>query len=610
MCGMCGVFAYRDRRHLDLEAFRRVRDHMAARGPDGSGEWQSPDGAAWLGHRRLSIIDLSDRAGQPMLSHDGALVISFNGEIYNYRALRDQLIAQGATFRTTCDTEVILELYRRKGPDCVANLRGMFAFGLWDVAKRQLLLARDAYGIKPLYYTDVGGRIAFASSVKALLHAPGIPREPDPAGVAGFFVLGSVPEPHTVWKAIRALPAGTTLIVDDSGPHAPRSFYSIPKVLTAAEHAAAARPPGDIFAAAREALLDSVRHHLVADVPVGAFLSAGVDSGSLVGLMRDAGQSDIQTVTLTYSEFSGAASDEGPLAAETARLHATTHTERCVTAAEFLDDLPRILAAMDQPSIDGINTWFVSKAAHERGLKVAMSGIGGDELLGGYSTFRTIPATVRRLRAPAAAPWLMALWERMTAGAKALGLPTHPKLRGLLRYGGDMPGAYLLQRAVFLPSECAHLAGDADFLREGIEALQPTDMISRTIVDGPRSDYGKIAALEACFYLRNQLLRDADWAGMAHSLEIRTPLVDQELITRVAPLMVAAGGKGGKSLLANAPSVPLPRELLARERSGFGVPMQEWLQPLLDDAVNKDTRREPWARRWATYVAQAQDIMH
>ena len=607
MCGMCGAFAYRTREPLDLDALRRVRDHMAMRGPDASGEWLAPGGDVWFGHRRLSIIDLSERAGQPMLSHDGAYVITFNGEIYNYRALREDLLSRGAHFRTTCDTEVILELYRRKGPDCVEDLRGMFAFGLWDVAQQRLLLARDAYGIKPLYYADIGGRISFASTVKSLLHAPGVPREPDPVGVAGFLTFGSVSEPQTVWKAIRALPAGCTLLIDCNGPRAARQFYSIPAILTDAERLASGRPIADAPAIAQAALLDSVRHHLVADVPVGAFLSAGVDSGSIVGLMRDVGQSDIRTVTLSYAEFAGAATDEAPLAANTARLYATTHTERRVSAAEFRDDLPNILEAMDQPSVDGINTWFVSKAAREMGLKVAISGVGGDELFGGYSTFRTVPSTARWLRAPASVPGIAPLWERIASAAAILGVPAHPKIHGLLRYGGDMPGAYLLHRAVFLPSECVELAGEADFLRAGVDALQPRDLLARTIADGPRSAYGRVAALEACFYLRNQLLRDADWAGMAHSLEIRTPLVDQQLLTQIAPLMVEAGGKGGKALLANAPSKPLPRDRLTRARSGFGVPMQEWLQPLVD---GDGDRAAPWARRWALHVARAQDIMH
>ena len=605
MCGMCGAFAYRTREPLDLDALRRVRDHMAMRGPDGAGEWLAPSNDVWFGHRRLSIIDLSERAGQPMLSHDGAFVITFNGEIYNYRALREDLLARGAQFRTTCDTEVILELYRRRGPDCVDDLRGMFAFGLWDVAEQRLLLARDAYGIKPLYYADTGGKISFASTVKALLHAPGVGREPDPAGVAGFLIFGSIPEPLTAWKAIRALPAGHTLLVDRGGPRATREFYSIPAILTDAERQASGHLNADAPATAQAAFLDSVRHHLVADVPVGAFLSAGVDSGSIVGLMRDAGQSDIRTVTLRYAEFAGAATDESPIAADTARLYGTIHTERQVTAAEFRNDLPAILQAMDQPSVDGINTWFVSKAAREMGLKVAISGVGGDELLGGYSTFRAIPATVRMLRAPASMPAIAQVWERFATMAARLGIPVHPKLRGLLRYAGDMPGAYLLYRAVFLPSECAELAGEADFLADGMDALQPRGRLARTIADGPRTAYGQIAALESCFYLRNQLLRDADWAGMAHSLEIRTPLVDQTLLPQIAPLLIEAGGKGGKALLAGAPSVPLPRDRLTRARSGFSVPMQEWLQPLVDGGG----RNTPWARRWALYVAQAQAIV-
>jgi len=344
---------------------------MTSRGPDGAGLWSPEDGRLALGHRRLSIIDLSDAAGQPMISDDSSAAVSYNGEIYNYRHLRRSLEARGHTFRTQSDTEVLLRLYAEKGEGMVAELRGMFAFCLWDTRRQGLLLARDPYGIKPLYYADDGAVLRVASQVKGLMASGRIAGTPDSAGWVGFLLFGSVPEPFTIHREIRALPAGSVLWADVGGVREPRTYFSVAQAYRQAEDVAVVVGADELHAGVREALLDSVRHHLVADVPVGAFLSAGVDSGSLVGLMRDAGQQVIQTITLSFEEFRNSRQDEAPLASEIASLYGTRHTSRVVTEKEFRSDLPRILAAMDQPSVDGINTWFVAKAAREAGIKVA-----------------------------------------------------------------------------------------------------------------------------------------------------------------------------------------------------------------------------------------------
>src|SRR6266487_787778 len=314
MCGIAGIFAYHYAANaVDPVEVRRIRDHMAARGPDGFGEWYSKDEHVGLGHRRLTIIDLSERGAQPMTSADGKLVVTFNGEIYNYRQLRVALEARGRTFRTQTDTEVLLHLYAEKGEAMVNDLRGMFAFGLWDAQKKALLLARDPYGIKPLYYADDGWTLRFASQVKALLAGGRVSRNQEPAGWVGFCLFGSVPEPFTTYQEIHALPAGSTLWVDPVGTREINGYFSIANTYCRAEASGVELvSDADLQASFREALLDSVRHHLVADVPVGAFLSSGIDSGALVGLMRDAGQEEIRTVTLAFEEFSGRNADEAP----------------------------------------------------------------------------------------------------------------------------------------------------------------------------------------------------------------------------------------------------------------------------------------------------------
>jgi asparagine synthase (glutamine-hydrolysing) len=609
MCGIAGIYAYHYAANaVDRSELRRIRDHMGARGPDGVGEWYSQDERVGFGHRRLTIIDLSEQGAQPMTSADGKLVVTFNGEIYNYRQLRALLEAKGCRFRTQTDTEVLLHLYAEKGEAMVNDLRGMFAFGLWDSDKNALLLARDPYGIKPLYYADDGWTFRFGSQVKALLAGGQVSRNQEPAGWVGFCLFGSVPEPFTTYQEIRALPAGSTLWVDRVGSRETKHYFSIADAYRTAEARSSPANDEDLKLAAREALLDSVRHHLVADVPVGAFLSSGIDSGALVGLMRDVGQRDIQTVTLAFEEFRGKEDDEAPIAAEIATQYGTRHTTRVVTEREFRDDLPKILDAMDQPTIDGLNTWFVSKAARELGLKVAISGLGGDELFGGYPSFRDVPLCVHALAIPGRVPGLGDLVRPLLSSLDYFSRVANPKAAGLLKYGGTYGGAYLLRRALFMPWELETVIG-ADTARLGLRRLDPIKHIETRLRPRPTTSFGKIAVLESALYMRNQLLRDTDWASMAHSLEVRVPLVDPKLLSHVAPV-TTRNGSLSKRMLGNSPRLPLPWKVIERRKTGFSTPIQAWLQ---HDARIQHWRRVPalavdscaWARRWAFQVAAA-----
>ena len=320
-------------------------------------------------------------------------------------------------FRTSCDAEVLLHLYASHGPAMVQRLRGMFAFAIWDDSRSELFLARDPYGIKPLYTANDGWTFRFASQVKALLAGGRISRDPEPAGLAGFYLFGNVPEPFTLYREIRALPAGHTQIIDAGGPREPRPFASIAAVL--ADGARARAPARELAERVRIGGLDSVRAHRLADVEIGVFLSAGIDSGAVLGLLRDAGHPKPRAITLQFEEFRGTGEDETPLAAEVAALYGAEHIVRRVERSEFERDLPAILDAMDQPSIDGINTWFVAKAANEAGLKVALSGIGGDELLAGYPSFDDLPRWRRLLGPLAAVPGLGRLSTDDAAGVRS-----------------------------------------------------------------------------------------------------------------------------------------------------------------------------------------------
>jgi len=475
VCGLNGIFAYHPAANPpDQKELLATRDAMSARGPDGFGTWWSADTRCALGHRRLSILDLSGRAAQPMAGEQGLAVV-FNGEIYNFPELRSELEAKGVRCRTTSDTEILLHLYAEAGPQMVHRLRGMFAFAIWDERRKGVFLARDPYGIKPLYTANDGWTFRFASQVKALLAGGKVSRDPEPAGIVGFHLFGSVPEPFTLYSEIRALPAGHVQWVDQLGASEPRRFANLSSVLSNGGKQQVA--PDEIAPRIRAGILDSVRAHLLADVEVGIFLSAGVDSGALLGLMRDAAQGDIRAITLGFDEFRGRPEDEEPIAAQVAARYGARHVVRRVSEREFTADLPALLNAMDQPSIDGVNTWFVAKAAKEAGLKVALSGLGGDELLGGYPSFVDLPRWRRRVRFPAAIPGVGRM-ARSIMRVVAPGLARRkPKVLGLLEYGSSWAGVYLLRRALFLPS-VLHRVIDPEVVQSGMHRLKPLRLLA------------------------------------------------------------------------------------------------------------------------------------
>jgi len=595
MCGIAAFFAHgAGAPPVDAGELAVVRDAMTTRGPDDSGMWRPDGGRIGLAHRRLSVIDLSPAGGQPMHTADGRLSIVFNGEIYNYRELRRELAGRGCRFRSDSDTEVLLHLYAQEGAAMVRRLRGMFAFALWDTERSGLLLARDPFGIKPLYYADDGATLRAASQVSALVAGGRVDTRPEPAGHVGFFLWGYVPEPHTLYRGIRALPAGTTLWADRSGVGEPARYYAVAERIAAAEARAAERPvdPDSAHMAMRTALLDSVRHHLVADVPVGVFLSAGLDSATLAALAAECG-GGVETFTLGFDEYAGRPEDEVGLAETTAETLGTRHRTRRVRAADFRADVDRMLAAMDQPSIDGPNTYFVAKAAREAGLKVALSGLGGDELFGTYPSFSQIPKLRRGLGPLAAVPGLGRGFRAVAGGT--LARLTSPKYAGLLEYAGSDGDAYLLRRGLFMPWELPDVL-DGELVRDGWAALDQRARLAAT-TDGLATPHGRVMALETEWYMRNQLLRDADWASMAHSLELRVPLVDPVLFDALAPILVGPH-KPAKRDMAQTPRFALPAAVLDRPKTGFMIPVREWMAPTVGSG-------ERGLRGWARAVYES-----
>lgn len=604
MCGIAGILSFEKFKDAREEAVRLMCDRMLSRGPNAVSYWSDPNSCLTFGHRRLSIIDLDSRANQPMTVDDGRYVIVFNGEIYNFRELRSTLEGKGETFRTESDTEVLLKLYRLEGEGMLSRLRGMFAFAVWDRQVRSLFLARDPYGIKPLYMARCNQGWMFASQVKALLASGLLDRAPDPFGQMGFWLLGSVPEPRTWFRDISALPAGSWCrFAHDGTRTGPHSYWNIADAWREAPVCRATS--AEVQEVVRTAVTESVRHHLVADVPVGLFLSGGVDSGSLAGLMKDCGPALIQGVTLAFNEFKGNHEDEVPAAAAIARRYGIHHHIRTVTREEFEADLPSILSAMDQPSIDGINTWFASKAIAEIGLKVVISGVGGDELFYGYPSFRQLPALVSRWKMLSAIPGM-----RIGANLALEQIARHSgnvRWRWLTRQAESLYGAYWLRRGLYTPDDLPSLMGP-ELASEALREEDPAILVQSLAGSLPEDGMAAVGQIESMAYLRNQLLRDSDWASMAHSVELRTPLVDAWLLRHLMPVLRSFGHLKGKALLAASPAVPLSEVIIHRVKTGFGVPLGMWKEVGMTVAAGatRSTARQGGgdSRQWAQIVAR------
>jgi asparagine synthase (glutamine-hydrolysing) len=612
MCGIAALFAYRDDApRVERDELIVIRDHMASRGPDGSGEWFSADGRVGLGHRRLSIIDLSPSGAQPMFNQDRSLAIIFNGEIYNYGELRSQLLGKGYQFQSNSDTEVLLQLYAEKGEAMMQDLRGMYAFAVWDERRQGMLLARDPFGIKPLYYSDDGQTFRLASQVKALRAGGQIDLTPDPAGHVGYFLWGNVPDPYTLFKNIRSLPAGSTMWVGRDGARKPKVFCNVSTILADAEQMSDARCQMSRVSSReqlRSALCETVRYHMVADVPVGVFLSSGLDSTTIAALAAEQGE-NLRAVTLGFEEYRGTNADETPLAEHFAQRCGTTHQTVWVSRADFEAERDDLFKAMDTPSIDGVNTYFVSLAARRAGLKVALSGVGGDEFFASYPSFREIPRSVRFFKS-------FAHWRTFGSAVRYLSAPvlmrmTSPKYAGTFEYAGTYGGAYLLRRGMFMPWELPELL-DPEIVREGWAELQSLVRLDETL-DGIQSPRLKVSALEMQWYMRHQLLRDSDWAGMGHSLEIRVPFVDVDFLKQLAPRLSQADAPDKREMAAAASDLMTP-EVLDRPKTGFQIPVREWLlHEVPESSMRGPASVHRGLRGWAKYVYHqhaGQSLLH
>ena len=582
MCGLVAIFNYMaSAPAVNKVELRAIRESMYSRGPDGSGEWFSKNLDVGLGHRRLSIFDLTTAGAQPMSYSNGSLHIVFNGAIYNYLALRKELHQKGYIFNSHTDTEVLLAGWQEWQEDIVYRLRGMFSFVIYDAQKQSIFVVRDPFGIKPLYYADDGETIKIASQVKALVAGNPSRYSADETAEVGFYLWGSVQEPRTLFSEIKAFEPGTSLLLSKNGPRSLKKFMSVSSLVQTAYEKSLSWSDEEVVDRYRNALSSSLRMQLMADVPVGVFLSSGLDSNCLAALAQENREVDFMALTLGFREHVGSSSDETVLASKSANNIGCRHSISWIGKEDFLNNRERFFDSMDQPSIDGLNTWFVCKAAKDAGLKVAISGLGADEFLSGYPSFRQVPMLVKNLNRLSFLKGKPGYMIDFLMGILFKNSRYH-KLSGLMQYGFNLRGSYFLRRAVNTPNSLSRYV-DPDVVKDSLEYFAD-QIMSQPKFSESLSENAQISILESSLYMRNQLLRDSDWASMAHSIELRVPFVAQDVIIMSA--------RASKSTLLHCPKYNLINEIASRPKTGFSIPVRSWMS---NSSSSRDISIPDWS---------------
>jgi asparagine synthase (glutamine-hydrolysing) len=614
MCGICGVIGV-DPAPAGEAVVRRMLAALIHRGPDDEGVLVAPRAA--IGMRRLSIIDLPG-GGQPVWNEEGTVAVLYNGEIYNFRELRAELEALGHTFRTKSDTEVIVHAYEAWGEECPRRFHGMFAFAIVEMPQgaagpaTKIFLARDAMGIKPLYYASAGGAFVFASEVRALLASGRVEARVSADALPSYLLFGSVGEPATLIEGVRSLPPGHSLTLRvgdrfDSAP-APRAYWDPAAEFRARERNVAsnsgadgaangASPPARV----RALLENSVRGHLIADVPVGVFLSSGIDSTALAAIASGV-QRGIHTFTVAFTD---AEYSEAAIARRTAARLGTEHTEFTLSLGDMVARLGEAISAFDQPSMDGVNSYFVSWAARQAGLKVALSGLGSDELFGGYTAFR---ATSKVARVAGVAPFVpraarAALLRAAGSGAQFGMQPDAFRKATAAWLDPDaLPDPYFFTRLLFAPERVAAALGSQP------EAWSRTSWAAWLGASAaqaePLDPFTQVSWLELRSYMTSTLLRDTDSMSMASSLEVRVPFLDLPLVRYVLGLPESAKRDAAqpKSLLIAALGDLLPKEIVQQTKRTFTFPWENWLRGALGGKVAAGI--EDWSAALEPHLSQ------
>jgi asparagine synthase (glutamine-hydrolysing) len=568
MCGIAGVICSNEyAARLALRAMSRAQTH---RGPDGAGEILQRFGAhtLGLGHRRLSIIDLSAQGAQPMVHPQTGDVLVYNGELYNHHTLRSELVQRGVRFRGHSDSEVLLHALAEWGTDAVNRLEGMFAFAFYRVSSSELLLARDPLGIKPLYVGRRGRAMVFASEARAIVASGLVDTNIDRRGIAGLLAYGACQHPFTMFESVRSFPPGSwQIFTPEEQERSSVRYWKPPAARTNADLP-------EISDFIRRSIDRAVRDHLVSDVPVGVFLSSGLDSTIVAGLAARHAPG-LRSFTVGFAENPDLS--ELTLAARTAKVFGLDHTEVRIESADALAAVDAWLGAIDLPSIDGLNVFIISRAVRQRGITVALSGQGGDELFGGYSTFTDVPRLHRLMKMMS---WLPKSQRRHLAMLVSSGRTAafRAKAISIAESGGDLLSLYTRRRQLMSARQLAEFGLFASELGLDEHFLHPAE--AEALAADPRDLIWSVGLQECSLYLGNMLLRDGDANSMAHSLEIRVPLLDRKLLDLVFALSGETRlpqGRANKHLLRSAFPDLLREELLHQSKRGFTLPIRRWM---------------------------------
>jgi asparagine synthase (glutamine-hydrolysing) len=568
-----------------------------------------------LGHRRLAIIDLSAAGHQPMRTADGRFWLTLNGEIYNYRELREELKADGVAFKSNSDTEVLLAFFAREGVECFQRLRGMFALAVWDAQERALFMARDRFGIKPLYYAQTrDGLLLFGSELSVILSSGFFSKDIDKASEIDYLHRGSIRAPRTFYREVKSLPPAHWAKFSDQQMHI-ENYWSLSKTMTV--EAGRPAPAAEVAGQVRESLIESVKAHMVSDVPVSVFLSGGLDSTAIVAAVRQFYSGPLKTFTIV---FPGTQWDESNLARQAAAFYGADHTELEVTRDDFYSGLDGLFLAMDQPTVDGVNTYFVAKSVRQASGKVVLSGLGGDEILGGYKSFVHVPRLQKYLRVAHRVPWAAGVASSL---AKRLPITRAPKLARLLdRTPDNLEALWKDYRALFTDDQ---IHDDLGLPVIDCGSSRPCGLQPPAETKDP---FWSVARAEMERFMIPQLLRDSDVFTMCHGLELRTPFVDHLFLSAAlkAGTWPRDGAPSHKIALFRQMGGFLPAEQLQRPKMGFTFPFAVWLREALlnevSSGIGRDLRallhqschrpfidgfirgRVHWSRIWSLYVLE------
>jgi asparagine synthase (glutamine-hydrolysing) len=582
MCGISGIFNPSTKKINQIETINKILKLQKSRGPDNTGVWTSSCGKVTFGHNRLSIIDLTNNSNQPFVSIDKRIVITFNGEIYNFLEIREQLLKKKIKFKSNSDTEVIIEAYRYWGLEFVNYFRGMYSFVIWDVLKDELILARDPFGIKPLYYTYQNNIFYFASQIKSILSIQNLRFNNSDAGICSYFMFGNVIDPFTIYKEIKSLEKGNVLVINKDGVKKKINFYSIKnKILNSRE--ASISNENDQINYLKETIDDTVRYHSISDVPITYLLSSGIDSNVLVA-SASSQQNNINSVTLDFG-FTGE-KNETQIASKTSKLNNIKHSVKKMSNFDKIEGLNNFFNSMDSPTNDALNNYLISKKIKNL-TKVVISGVGADELLFGYSSFERIPKLNNFAKF---IPYIKILdnnklynfLNKIKIKAKIAALFSHQK---------NIGDAYYLQRSVFLEKEIENFK-DYFSIEKGLEELNLRERLLKD-VEGIKDTKLSVMLLEILYYLSPKLLRDSDWATMSNSIEMRTPFVDIVFFEKILSLYKKNPNLNKKDMLKCYQNL-LPRELSKRKKTGFEIPYKEFLK-------NNNLKFYPSIKNWTEY---------